>query len=91
MVYRQRGANVQGFLLTIVRGGKTRGWHDFVTLDKSWFDYIASHKLTLLLHVRKVPDRERVTLQFKKGTRQLRFQYELWKWPETLPRAHFMS
>jgi hypothetical protein len=37
-----------------------------VTLDKSWFYYITEHEVTWLAHDRKVPNRERVTVQSRK-------------------------
>jgi hypothetical protein len=50
----------------ILRGQNSRDWHDIVTLDKSWFYYIAYHEFIFLLHGGKVPDRERLTVPPKK-------------------------
>jgi hypothetical protein len=32
-------------LRTILRAQETRAWHDTVTLDESWFEYIRNHEL----------------------------------------------
>jgi hypothetical protein len=47
----------------MLRGQKTKDWRNVVTLDASWFYYIAYHEFTLHPHGGKVPDLARLTIQ----------------------------
>jgi histone-lysine N-methyltransferase SETMAR len=47
---------------------QSRGWHDIVTLDESWFYFSTDHERIWLAPGEKVPDRERHMIQCPKMT-----------------------
>jgi hypothetical protein len=62
VIRRQDASNCFRSLLAILRTKQTRAWHEIMTLDELWLDYIPRHELIWFPDGGKVAYRARVTI-----------------------------